>query len=140
MIKDVKSKCLIRGIKILSSLALTHILFVEDVVLFGIGTIEEWLAFEVILDTFCKASRLCIGLDKSRFLFNNMEVGTLHGISHSLPYNMEHISKGFKYLGYFIKPLGYEVKDWFWMVQNFERRIKHWAHKLLSLGGKLVMI
>ena len=83
---------------------------------------------------------MCISVEKSGFLFNNMEVGTLHSIYHSLPYKMEHISKVFKYLGYFIKPLRYEVKDWFLMVQNFERRIKHWAHKLLSLGGRLVMI
>ena len=140
MIKDANTKALIRGIKISSSLALTHLLFVDDVVLLGIGTIEEWFPFEVILDIFFKDSGMCISVDKYGFLFNNMEVGSLLSISRSLPYKMEHITKGFKYLGYFIKPLGYKVKDWFWLVQNFERRIKHWAHKCLSLGGILVLI
>ena len=88
----MKTKGLIIGIKISSSLALTHLLFVDDVVLFGIGTIEEWLAFEVILDTFCKAYGMCISVDKSGFLFNNMEVGTLNNITIFFPYRLDHIS------------------------------------------------
>ena len=52
LIKDAKVNGKIQGIKIYASLALTHLLFVDDGVLFGIGTLEEWMAFEVILDTF----------------------------------------------------------------------------------------
>ena len=121
-------------------LSLTHLLFVDDVILFGTGTFEEWVSFKVILDNFCAASSMCINMGKSYFLFNNVEEGILNRISCSLYYKYDHISLGFRYLGYFIKPLGYLVKDWNWLVKNFEKRIQHWTHRFLSLGGRLVLI
>ena len=111
LIKDARNNGKIRGIKISSQLSLTHLLFVDDVIMFGSGTFEEWVAFKVILDTFCAASGMCINMDKSCFLFNNMEEGLLNRISCSLSFKYEHISTGFNYVGYFLKPLGYLVKD-----------------------------
>ena len=140
LIKDARTNGKIKGIKISSQHFFTHLLFVDDVILFGSGTFEEWVAFKVILDTFCAASGMSINMDKSCFLFNNMEEGLLNKISSSLSFNFDHISCGFKYLGYFIKPLGYRVKDWHWLIKNFERRIQHWFFHLLSLGGRLVLI
>ena len=63
-IKDARDNGLIRGIKISTTLALTHLLFVDDVILLGTGTLHEWMAFEVILSTFCKASGMSISLEK----------------------------------------------------------------------------
>ena len=65
----------------------------------------------MILETFCVASGMCISVDKSGFLFNELEVGVLESIRLFMPYNFEPIHQGFKYLGYYIKPLGYGVKD-----------------------------
>ena len=39
LITDAKNNGLIRGIQISSSLALTHLLFVDDVILMGTGTL-----------------------------------------------------------------------------------------------------
>ena len=140
LISDAKNHGLIRGIKISSSLSLTHLLFVDDVILLGTGTLPEWIAFDVILSTFCKASRMNISADKSCFLFNNVNDDTLIDIARVLPYKMEPIVSGFKYLGYYLKPLGYKVSDWNWLIQKFENKIFHWSHKLLSLGGRLILV
>ena len=105
LIKDAQNNGKIMGINISFQLSFTHLLFVDDVILFGSGTFEEWVAFKVILDTFCVASGMSINMDKSCFLFNNMEEGLLNRISSSLSFKYDHISQGFKYLGYFIKPL-----------------------------------
>ena len=61
-------------------------------------------------------------------------------IARVLPYQMELISSGFKYLSYFIKPLGYRVCDWNWLIQRYEKRIGLWTYKLLSLGGRLILV
>ena len=61
-------------------------------------------------------------------------------IARILPYKMEPVTSGFKYLGYQLKPLGYKITDWYWLIQKFENRILHWSHKLLSLGGHLIMV
>ena len=53
---------------------------------------------------------------------------------------MEPITTGFMYLGYFLKPLGYRVHDWHWLIKKFDHRISHWAHKLLSLDGCLTLV
>ena len=52
LIKDAHRNGLIKGINISSSLSLTHLLFIDDVVLFGVGTVEEWKAFDEILAVF----------------------------------------------------------------------------------------
>ena len=111
LIKDARENGLIRGIKISSALALTHLLFVDDVILLGTGTLHEWMAFEVILNTLCKVSGMSISLQKLGFLYNNIDEETLLSIARVLPYKMETISTGFKYLSYYLKPLGYKIND-----------------------------
>ena len=64
----------------------------------------------------------------------------MNRIAGTLPFKFEHLTKGFNYLGYYLKPLGYLVKDWHWLIQRFEKRIHHWTFHLLSLGGRLVLI
>ena len=58
----------------------------------------------------------------------------------SLFYRMLPLQSGFNYLGYFLKPLGYRVNDWQWIILKFEKRISHWTNKFLSLGGRLILI
>ena len=111
LISNARENGLIRGIKISSALALTHLLFVDDVILLGTGTLHEWMAFEVILSTFCKASGMSISLEKSGFLYNNNDEETLLSIARVLPYKMETITIGFKHLGYFLKLLEYKVNN-----------------------------
>ena len=140
LIKDAKVNGRIRGIKISPQLSLTHLLFVDDVIMFGVGSFEEWIAFKVILETFCEASGMRINLDKSCFVHNDLDANLLRSITGLLPYRFEHINNGFKYLGYFVKPSGYLVRDWHWILSKFKKRILHWTNRLLSLGGRLVLI
>ena len=86
LIFDARNHGLIRGIHISPSLALAHLLFVDDVILMGTDTLQEWEAFDVILETFCKASGMCISLEKSCFLYNNIDVVNLMDITRVLPY------------------------------------------------------
>ena len=94
--------------------------FVDDVIMFGVGSFEEWMAFKVILETFCEAFGMRINLDKSCFLHNDLDADILCRITGLLPYRFEHLNNGFKYLGYFVKPLGYLVRGWHWILTKFE--------------------
>ena len=47
---------------------------------------------------------------------------------------------GFKYLGFFLKPNNYRVKDWFWHIKKIEKRISNWNFRFLSLGGMPTLI
>ena len=81
-----------------------------------------------------------IGLDKSSYIYNEMDEEVLDKISALLPYKMGPIQVGFKYLGYYLKPLSYGINDRRWILKTFERRISHSSYRLLSLGGRLVLI
>ena len=65
--KDAHRKGLIKCMKISSSLVLTHLFFVDNVVLFGVRTLEEWKDFDEILAVFSSASGMCISVEKSFF-------------------------------------------------------------------------
>ena len=67
MIEEAKRTGKIKGIKVTSKLSLTHLLFVDDVILFGLGSYEEWLAFKGILDIFCEASGMSINVNNLVF-------------------------------------------------------------------------
>ena len=96
----------ISGIKLAPSLYLTHLLFVDDAVLFGSGTLSEWQHYKCILDTFCSATGMEINVENSSFLYNNIDESVRQQISNFLPYKMEPIVAGFKYLGYYLNPMG----------------------------------
>ena len=140
LIEDARNHGYVKGIKISKDLSFTHLLFIDDVILFGVGTYDEWLAFKVLLDTFCAASGMLINTEKSCFLSNNVEEGMISRITRSLPFRSHPITTGFKYIRYFIKPLGYLVKDWFWLIEKLEKIISHWSYRLLSMGGRLILI
>ena len=81
-----------------------------------------------------------INMDKSYFLHNDLDAALLRRITGLLPYIFEHLNQGFNYLGYFLKPSGYLVKDWHWIISKYEKPISHWTNRFLSLGGRLVLI
>ena len=140
LIEDAKRNGKIKGIKISHLLSLSHLLFVDDVILFGLGSVEEWVAFKTILDIFCEASGMSINANKSCFLQNNLSMDTIHRITDILPFRVDDIRKGFGYLGYFLNPSGYLIKDWLLLVTQFEKKISHWTNRFMSLGGRLVLI
>ena len=111
LIADARNNGLIRGIQISSTLALTHLLFVDDVIVMGHGSLREWAAFEVILDSFCLASSISISLDKSVLLHHNIPDSELLSLTSTIPYKLSPITQGLSYLGFFIKPLSYKTRD-----------------------------
>lgn len=47
---------------------------------------------------------------------------------------------GFKYLGFPLKPNGYGIQDWGWMVAKIEAKINNWCNGGLLSGGRLNLI
>ena len=69
-----------------------------------------------------------------------MDVDIRNKIVEILPFRMEPLTVSFKYLGYRLKPLGYNTSDWRWMIELFEKKIQNWTYRYLSLGGRVVLI
>ena len=58
--KDKKTN----GLKVTGSITLTHTFFVDDVLLFGDGSLLEWIHFKSLINLFCKASGMTVSSRK----------------------------------------------------------------------------
>ena len=86
----------------------------------------------------------------SVFMCNGVFMESSPLIRSLLPYPMDPIEVGFKYLGIFHKPLNYRNLDWMWLVKRnldgmwlvkkFYRRINNWSLRFTSFGSRLVLI
>jgi hypothetical protein len=128
------------GIKVARGLSITHLLFVDDVLILGIRSLEEWVEFKKLLNLFCQASGMEVNCEKSCFLHNNYESENLSSIENLFGIPIAPLDYGMKYLGFHLKPNDYRVSDWFWLLQKIEKRVGHWSYRWLSLGGRLILI
>lgn len=71
----------------------------DDVLLFGEGTFEEWYMYKSILDTFCRDSQMAISESKSSFLESRLDEGTLVQLKNLFPFEVKYLDVVFKYLG-----------------------------------------
>ena len=89
IILDAQHKGHIIGFQYSHSLSLTHLLFVDDVILYGIGTVEEWGAYKEALDLLCSATNMANSAEKSSFLYQNVDEDTCGHIAAFLPYSVD---------------------------------------------------
>ena len=75
------------------------------------GTYEEWKGFKEVLDLFCLETDLKINNENSSFLYSEVNEEIRDRILTILNYKMEPVIVGFKYLGYYLKHLGYFSND-----------------------------
>lgn len=104
LVPQAKGENKIRGLSVTSQNTLTQLLFVDDVLLVGLGSVDEWVVFKDILNLFCLAIGMQIRIQKSMLLKHNISHETEVLLSLVLPYSFEELENGFKYLGYFLKP------------------------------------
>ena len=117
-----KREGIIDGIKFNSFHYITHLLFMDGVLLFGSGLDEDWISFQGIIRLFCDASGMEVRAQKSVFLHNNISNEFFSNIACLFPFNIEHIDVEFKYLGYFIKPNNCKKEDWVWLLKKVGKK------------------
>ena len=139
MIKELADHGDIVGIEVAARIFITHLLFVDDILLFGGGTFREWQAIKKALDVFCDASGMRISPDKSQFYHSKWEPDELEVLHQLFSFDIRPLEHGFRYLGFFLKPNDYKIRDWCWLLKRIESRIGVWGHRFLSIGGRLIL-
>jgi hypothetical protein len=128
------------GLKVAISNYVSHLLFVDDVLILGDGNYKDWLEFKSILSLFCTTSGMEVNCNKSVFLAQNIDPSIKQRISSDFNIQFINLEEGMKYLGFFLKPNGYRVVDWNWLSEKIAKRISNWTFRWLSLGGRLVLV
>jgi hypothetical protein len=103
---DYKRRGSIKGIKIGITLHLTHLLFVDDVLLFGNGSSREAKIFKEILDLYYKAIGMEVNNQNPSISFNGIPKGQARFLHIFWPFSTVDFNNGFKYLGFLLKPNG----------------------------------
>lgn len=100
------------SLKIAKNLFLSHILFVDDVLLASSNCVIEWECYQNIIKIFCRASGMKVSFTKSCFYHNLLDDNELTLIQGLMPFNACKMVDELKYLGYFLKLNGYLTRDW----------------------------
>lgn len=72
LISSTKFVGVVKGIQLVEKILFTHLLFIDDVLLFGDGIVRGWWAFKEILETFCLKIGMEINANKSLILCNEL--------------------------------------------------------------------
>ena len=90
----------------------SHLFFVDDLLLFTDGSRRDVLLFKSSLRIFCLASGMIYNSLKSSMSFMNLDLGEVSWHSDNFHFIPVNVAMELKYLGYIIKPNDYSIKDW----------------------------
>jgi hypothetical protein len=101
---EEKQRRQIRGVKVGRSMALTHILFVDDVFIFFMALIGKSSKVMDILNLYCVGSNMDINLHKLTFYANELDEQLLHHLGTIFPFGRKNLDEGVKYLEFIVNP------------------------------------
>jgi len=86
MILEVRRIGDTQGVEVAINLYITHLLFVDDILLFSNASRNETKALKLILDLFLKATGMCINKEKSSIIPEGFNRTLIIGYSNMIPY------------------------------------------------------
>ena len=116
------------GLKISDDCFLTHLLFMDDVIIFLDGSIKDTCSFSKILSLFSSATGMLANHSKSTITFTRTSIHESQYAHRLFPYCINPLDRGLKYLGFWIKPVSQKIADWIWLVTKLEKRLNLWSH------------
>lgn len=140
LILEARRAGVVKGLEVVVNMLISHLLFVDDILLFTNGSLNEIKELKNILDLFMKATGMQVNHRKSQLImegFNRHEKSLIISI---LPFDVNNMENPFKYLGLWLKPNVYKKQDWNWLVAKIEAKITHWSYKWLSRAGRLTLV
>ena len=134
-----KSNGSLLGVKIASRLSISLIIFVDDVIILGIGSEAQWSLIKEFLNLFFSVTGL--SNDKQKYYIHhncNNELLIRH-IADLSTVKAASIDDRIKYMGYLLKPNIYLKFDWNWLLNKLQRKIEGWNSRWISLGSRLTL-
>jgi hypothetical protein len=100
-----------QGIKTYPDLRITHLLFVDDVLIFSSGRPRDAETLAAILQLFRDATRMIINSQKSTLSLIGIDEATAALYKTLFPYPLQELQQGIKYLGFQLKANNYHKRD-----------------------------
>jgi len=129
LITDENFRGKIKDIKIEENVILSHLLFMDDVLIFLNGSLSDSTSFNIILSLFYKATGMVINHKKYSMTTLMCLQYEIDYANLRFPFRNLAFDDGLKYLGFRLKHNTYKIIDWSWLVAKIENRINIWNHR-----------
>lgn len=100
LVQKAKRDGSIRGLEVAINMFISHLLFVDEILLFSNGNINEIKEIKRILNLFMKATRMQVNHRKSQVILEGFNRQEIAQISTVLPFDVQKLDDPFKYLGF----------------------------------------
>lgn len=104
------------------------------------GGIRDLNTLKNTISLFQSAPGMVINNFKSTITASDCTPHEVQFVVHHFPFSLLKLEDGLRYLGYKLKPHGYKIDDWTWLISKLERRLSIWYHKYLPRARILVLI
>lgn len=108
MLLEEKGRGYFVGTGVSHLLSITHMIFVDDILIFSNGTIQDMDTLQKIIRFVFKAMMMVIKNNNSSMSIFNPIYMVTHQISKIFDYKIELIDQGLKYSGFQLKPNYYK--------------------------------
>lgn len=95
----------LKGIEVATNLFVTHLLFVDDILLFSHGSRGDIQHLKASLDLFLKATSMCIDDHKSSLVHEGLSLEEITRIHIFPPFEVKYMKDSFKYLGFHLSQI-----------------------------------
>ena len=112
----------LRGVKI-NDEVLTHLLFIDDAILFARGIQKDLMTYKRILSLFFSATSMMVNLNKSSFQSNLFSVDLDAQDDALFSFQLKEFESGLKYLKFYLKPSCYRFTNWLWI----HVKVEYWS-------------
>lgn len=106
------------GIYVSQALAITHLLFVDDILIFCDGSRCGLQKLCQGLDMFHIASSMVINNDKSTINWANLVEDDIRWLGDLFHFQCQELDAGVTYIYFYLKP-----NDWFWILAKIEKKL-----------------
>lgn len=130
----------LKGIVVSPACHISHLLFLNDILIFFEGAICYVEHLEELLNIFCKSTGMLINKRKSSLYTCRLSKQRKNTISKILSLQAEDLGPCLKYLPFMLKANDYQKNDWLWLLAKFERKVNAWCNKWLSRVRQLVLV
>ncbi|GJX87033.1 RNA-directed DNA polymerase, eukaryota, reverse transcriptase zinc-binding domain protein [Tanacetum coccineum] len=129
---------LFKGIKMGSSLQISHLFYADDAIFMGHWNQSNISTITRVLDVFHRASGLRINMNKSKLMGISVDDSVVEQAAAKIGCVV--LKTPFKYLGSRVGGLMSRVQSWNEIIEGMEARLSRWKLKTLSIGGRLTLL
>nr|XP_009789134.1 PREDICTED: uncharacterized protein LOC104236815 [Nicotiana sylvestris] len=137
-LKELPKKAEFHYHPIWSKLAITHLCFADDILLFARGDLSSVVTMQHCFNQFSAASSLKANLGKSLIYFGGVNRGDKDRIVQE--FGLIESELPFNYLGVPLSTKKLSLVQWQPLIEKIVARISAWTAKKLSYGGRVQLV